>query len=424
MRRQGGIVLVFVVIALVALGAMAGLAIDVGHLVNVKSRLQSTVDAAALAGARVLNEGGSTAAAAAAAGQLFNKNAATFRELREAGDVAPIVEFSSTLYPFAPGTVPARYVRVRVPELAFGASFARVLGIMTLDAGARAVAGPQPLQPEVPNTQLCDVAPILICGNGDPAQGGGAEHNWGYPGGSVVGLKLDSNNSAAGPGNFQLLALGGPGGENVRENLAGGTLGCTSVGDSANLLTEPGNKAGPTAQGLNTRFGEYLGPTSGWSRDDYPPDIIAAQPGQPVQLKCDNRTNACSIVQGSGANAIPIRQASQLDFNYAEYGRRQRLGAAAGAWDFPDGSEKRRVITVPVGECTGEGGRQTVPMMGFACFFLLQKVDQSSAAIFGEFIENCSTSGMPGGAGGGGVAPGPSTPFRIVLYDDAGSRDS
>ena len=55
-KRQGGAVIVLVVVGLVALLAMAGLAIDMGHLGHNKARLQSTVDAAALAAAKVLDQ--------------------------------------------------------------------------------------------------------------------------------------------------------------------------------------------------------------------------------------------------------------------------------------------------------------------------------------------------------------------------------
>jgi uncharacterized membrane protein len=61
--RQRGITLVTIAIALVAVVAVAGLAIDIGHVVVNKSRLQATVDAAALSAAKVLDTTGSTAQA-------------------------------------------------------------------------------------------------------------------------------------------------------------------------------------------------------------------------------------------------------------------------------------------------------------------------------------------------------------------------
>ena len=61
-RQQRGIVAVLVTVGLLALLAMVGLALETGHLVLNKSRLQSTVDAAALAAAKVLDQTGSRGA--------------------------------------------------------------------------------------------------------------------------------------------------------------------------------------------------------------------------------------------------------------------------------------------------------------------------------------------------------------------------
>ena len=79
--QQRGIVAVVVAMALLVLLAMAGLAIDIGHLVLNKSRLQSTVDAAALAAAKTLDQAGSEDQATAAAHSTFDLNAAKFPEL-------------------------------------------------------------------------------------------------------------------------------------------------------------------------------------------------------------------------------------------------------------------------------------------------------------------------------------------------------
>ena len=61
--RQRGIVAVVVAIGLLGLLAMVGFALDSGHLILNKSRLQNTVDAAALSAAKVLDETGSEAQA-------------------------------------------------------------------------------------------------------------------------------------------------------------------------------------------------------------------------------------------------------------------------------------------------------------------------------------------------------------------------
>ena len=63
-RRQAGSVSVLMVIALAAILMMAGLSLDVGHMLLNKTRLQNAVDAAALSGAKTLSqvEGGSNPA--------------------------------------------------------------------------------------------------------------------------------------------------------------------------------------------------------------------------------------------------------------------------------------------------------------------------------------------------------------------------
>jgi Flp pilus assembly protein TadG len=63
-RSEKGITLLFVGVALVFIVPMVGLGIDVGFLYNTKSKLQTAVDGAALAAARALNTGSSTASQA------------------------------------------------------------------------------------------------------------------------------------------------------------------------------------------------------------------------------------------------------------------------------------------------------------------------------------------------------------------------
>ena len=104
-RQQRGIVAVLVAVGLLALLVMVGLAIDIGHLVLNKSRLQSTVDAAALAAAKVLDQSGSEPQATVVARSVFDLNAAKQPELsRVLSGAAITVQYSSTLNP-----VHARY---------------------------------------------------------------------------------------------------------------------------------------------------------------------------------------------------------------------------------------------------------------------------------------------------------------------------
>jgi hypothetical protein len=404
-RDQRGVVLVLVLVAMAALLGMVGLALDAARLASNKTRLQAVVDSAALSAAKVLTVTGSTTQATAAAQGVFTTNAATFPALQSAG-ITPTVEYSAALNPFAPGTVPARFVRVRATNFGFRTSFLRVLGVNSLAAGARAVAGPQSLSPPGSNGgQVCDLAPVMVCG--DPAQA-----NLGYTQNMLQILKLGSGGagSTVGPGNFQLIRLNGNGANVVRQNLAGSFNACATVG--ATMETQTGNQTGPVAQGLNTRFNQYSG--GGIDPTNFPPDVTAQSPTPTLQPNCGT---TCSITwQGQ-----TVTTDAQINFGYAAY---NQILASGTGW-IAGGVPGRREIAVPIGDCSGTvNGQGTVPVLGVGCFFLIQPVVQqgTNAYIYGEFIDRCPGGGTPGppGAGGGGSLGA----YIIQLYRDYGSEDS
>jgi putative Flp pilus-assembly TadE/G-like protein len=86
------------------------------------------------------------------------------------------------------------------------------------------------------NTGDCQVIPI------------GLDHNTVYSDGSQITLQQGE----VGPGNWDLLALGGTGGSNLRTNIAVGYSGLISMGDW--ITTEPGKKVGPVDQGFQDRL--------------------------------------------------------------------------------------------------------------------------------------------------------------------------
>jgi len=401
-RQQRGIVAVLVAIGLLALLAMAGLAIDTGHLVLNKSRLQSTVDAAALAAAKVLDQTGSETQATAAADGVFALNAAGLSGVVSSPSIT--VRFSNTLNPFAEGSTPANYVRVRADGFSMWTSFTRVVGFNELSTAASAVAGPS-----APITQPCDLVPMTVCGN--PAAGG---PDWGFVRTNVTLLKLASlaAGSTIGPGNFQLISLGSTGDNIVRENLAGGYQGCV---DANTVLTQPGIGAGPVRQGLNTRFNQYQGPVNS---TDYPPDKIITSPSPELDVDDDDTT---VILKGSGkkgSGGTPVTNISQLSYSYSDY----EHDYASGNPGLPSGKARRREVAVPIVDCAGANqGRTDLPVLGFGCFFLLQPVAKLAGGkdgyVFAQHIGECSAAGAPGPVGGLGI-------YKIVLHNDPGSDDS
>lgn len=400
-QRQRGIVAVAVAVGLLALLAMVGFALDSGHLMLNKSRLQNTVDAAALSAAKVLDRTGSEDQATAAARSVFDLNAASHPELARVLDGGDIVlQYSNTLEPWAPGTTPANYVRVVAQDFTMWTSFISLVGITETRTAASAVAGPSaPIQGEA-----CDLVPMMVCAD-LPA---GAAGNWGYSADEVSVLKYAAPGSPnVGPGNFQLIRLGGPGANIVRQNLAGGYAAC--IDTSGSVETQTGNVVGPLTQGLNTRFGQYQGPVNA---SDYPPDKVTTAPSPTLTLGAGDVV----LYQGQPVDSI----ASSNFFDYADYQSRYMNEQ----YDFPNGKAERRVVAVPFVNCSEpHQGQSTLPVVGLGCFFLLQPAVQQGTTneVYSQFLYDCGADGTPGPAPGPVSGPGI---YKIVLHNDPLSQDS
>lgn len=400
-KSQHGGVLILIVVALLPILAMVGLAVDASRAGYVKARLQSAVDAAALSAAKVLDQTGNTAAAASAATGSLNSNAELFREFKEAleSGLVPTVQFSSTAAPFQSGSSPSRYVRVSVQNLDFPVSLSAVIGMSTLKVRASAIAGPSAAV-----SYACNIFPVAACA--DLAVG---KPHFGYVPGKVYGMRTTGGTT---PGNFSFLSIEGNGASVLREKLAGGYAECTAIGEQ--VLTKPGQSSGPVREGINTRFGEYKG--GGVNDARYPPDVVTDEPNP--ALSVDSKTGA--IKQGSRT----INQASDLAVNHAIY----QSDITAGRFDFqprPSGTGAflRRELAVPLVDCADvPKGRTLLPVVGFGCFFLLQRVASggSGSQFFAEYLQDCEAGGRPGsnppGANGG--------PYTILMFRDYDSPDS
>jgi len=418
-KSQRGAVAVLVAVAMGALILIAGMALDLGHAFLNKTRLQNTADAAALAAAKTLDDTGNTALATAEAMDAFRNNAGAVgnRELSTAygtgnGSIRVTVEYSSTLPPFNAGAPNGPYVRVRATGFVMPAFLVRVGGIFQKTVAAAAVAGPRTL---TVGSTVCNVAPMMVCGS----SGAGAAGNWGYTLNAPAVLKKSTSGgqSNVGPGNFQLIQLGGSGASVVRENMAGSYNACITGGST--IQTQPGNEAGPVAQGLNTRFGDYSGPMHG-AQGTYPPDVIVRS--QTPALRAVQNGTSYDVYQGN--TLITSQNVSQI-FDYDEYNTLLVNPANYNNQPVNDGgigAFERRILAVPVGNCTGTtNGSGSVPLLGFACFFLLQPAEQqgNDSYVYGQFIQGCAANGTPGPnpvAGNG--------PHIIQLYDDPTSNDS
>jgi hypothetical protein len=121
-RGQSGQSLVLTVVALVSLLAMSALVLDVGSWYRAKRNLQSTADAAALAGAQVLPD--DPTKAPGLADDYATKNAS---------------DLATKDYSVSSNIVPNDRITVHITRPSPG-FFARLLGIDSVDVGARATA--------------------------------------------------------------------------------------------------------------------------------------------------------------------------------------------------------------------------------------------------------------------------------------------
>ncbi len=223
------------VMPLVACGIVVLLgAISLGTDVAVQyynwMQLQKAVDAAVIAGGNSLPENPTQAITIA-------------KQYAEANNIAA-AEIKSTTVAVNDLSI-SMSVQRTVPYF-----FARVLGLTTgiVKASATAVLppptysvgapgpGPAPLPAPCNTIGSCQLIPI------------GLDHNTVYSYDNPITL----NQGEVGPGNWDLLALGGVGGNNLRGNIADGYSGLVTVGDW--VTTEPGKKVGPVDQGFQDRI--------------------------------------------------------------------------------------------------------------------------------------------------------------------------
>ncbi len=237
-RRNSGQTVVLVALMLpVLLGAVA-LGTDVTIFYFNWVQLQKAADSAALAGANWLPDNASQATTTA--NQFAQSNGVKASEIVSTTVAADDLSISITLQ----RTVPYY--------------LAKVLGLTNGIVTTSATAAP----PSPPSTVNAGTPGQVPPGGDNNGGNGGTCASVGGCG--LVPIGLDCNTvytdgtqitlqqGQLGPGNWDLLALGGVGGSNLRTNIANGYNSMVTVGDW--VTTEPGKKVGPVDQGFQDRL--------------------------------------------------------------------------------------------------------------------------------------------------------------------------
>ena len=447
-KNERGNVLAYTVMSALFLFLAVGLGVDLSHLYLVKTELQNTADAAALAGATALDLPDDTKIPESAdrAIVVLNENKYNFNNKSFVSgdpDLATLrtelrqyLRYAVNLSQFDPGgdggrtyeeaeaaPTDIRFIRVVTPNSPVNTFFAvPILGFQTT-LTARAVAGYS-----VPgNTTFCifplsavscnpgDSNCLLQCkkscdGSTDPncveepsckcdptkadypqaecsKYYGVCPNNPGFDPIPVAAGELDPDNNGTcdpkrefckgctytvrsepsrGPaaGSYNIVQCGDETGKcATRMALAAyGTCPCqAAAGEPLVTSSEPGQAAGPVAQGINVRFDNYRGcdpavdptcdPGCQPNPTDHPPDSNVAQP--------------------------------------IDYGQYEDSDPAVPPPNNPDGVAQRRVVVmpiVPIGQYTDGNGRQEVIPSGFGGFFIQNPVANSSGDVKIEYI--------------------------------------
>jgi len=259
-KRERGSILATSAIAMMAVLLAVGLGVDISRFYLVKTELQNGADAAALAAVSALNGGplGIDTAVKRVTEETVNKY-----DFNKTGIKITNIEFSPSLEggympasgAKAAGTVSTiRFVRVTTEPSAVGVSFAAVVLGSSKDLTATATAGYS-----APLCDICNFLPVTVIDYGTPITAG-----------ETYTFRAQSGATIS-PGNYQILALAGAGGNDARVGLGAGVDACAGPGATYAIDTKTGVTAGAVRQGVNTRFDEYT--SASVNPDDMPPDL-------------------------------------------------------------------------------------------------------------------------------------------------------
>ena len=361
LKNEAGSILFIVAAGIVVLIGIAGLAIDMGMLYNVRTDLQNAMDAAAMAGASQLNDKAAgindavTEAIAATNNYYFNTTPVavaaadvTFSANRDGGYVDQATA--------AGNPAGIRFVKVFKQKTMDLALLKIIPGVgSTSNVSAAAVAGQSP-----PINKVCDgLSPLAPEPLVDPSTGTIVTN---YVIGQEYTLRFEGGqNPPTGSGNYLVLDFspivgGNSGGALVRDLLRNGASGCIGIGDT--ICSKPGVTSGPVRQGLNDRFASDTdtveGPYSSYTG------------------------NGRRILQ------VPIVSSSPTSLQPIDNGK----------------------------NCT----QQPLYIADLVCFFLRHRVANGSTNVRGEFIGRCNANGKSDPTKGTPGISGLPSERHIVLY--------
>ena len=388
-RNEAGAVIVTVALLLFLLLGFMGLALDLGHLFILRTELQTSMDACALAAAQELNGQPDALARATNAGiAAGNANRVDLQSATWKGKgqlTAADITFRDQNHDVGATSATARYVRCNHIQHDTTTSLVHMAGLLvgsrafaaTMDVAALAEATTTPAQSACP-------MPLAL-----KPKAGGAKPNYGFAKGEWVTLLSKSTASA---GQIGWANLDGSTSASETEAELKGYCG-TRVGSK---LGTPGVQ-GTIADTWNARFGLY--------KNNSGPDVASPDFTGFVYTKAgtwpagSNAYNDFVAKRQAFANCAAsvgaCEAATKLKLNQFTT---VATGGANG--DLKKYGTNRRLVVVPV----VDGGYSVID---FACMLMLQPIPSPFDDVQLEFLGNasdaaspCTANGLPGGLAG------------------------
>ena len=401
-RTQGGAVAVIVALSLAVLIGVVGLALDLGKLYIVRSELQNSADACALAAVRDLTGATINLSVSEAAGiTAGNLNRVFFQSTPVQLSTDSNVTFSDSLTnPFLPkGSVAhsstMKYVKCTTSLANVANWFAQVLNVLPGNSVANASVSTMAVATISPAQTTCAI-PVFVCAAGTQVSPPIAGQS--YTRGQWIASKTGSP-PKYGAGNFGWSALDGSNSAtSIRDELTGNYCALPAIGSS---IGSPGNKITDTGA-WNSRFGIYANP---YSQSADTPDFtgfaytIASWPAQ---------SNAYSDFVSKRSTFTGYQGDANAGISTS--------GSSAGT-TYSAGAD-RRLALAPEVDCAQLLNGHKANIAWWDCVLMLDPMDKGggAAAVHLEYEGKstdasvpCATQGIPGD----GSSVGPLVPVLV-----------
>ena len=431
---------IVVALVLAVVLGFVGLAIDGGHLYLTKTELQNAADGCALAASQELAGSPAIPAAAFSRAEAAGQAVATrHRTGFQAQSIAPAqvaVRFASSLqaggaWQAAASAAPdARNARCTVTRSGIQPWFMQVLGFGEQTVSARATATLSPAQ------TACAI-PMGLCSLGTGSNYGYVRNNW-------YGVDFSEGNQNTYSGNFRWIdfnpaattpgcsgggaqelacILAGTGQCSVPPPRASGACSTSGTATPASGCVGQTGNIGSLEAAYNSRFGLYRPGNGNPQLDTAPPDHTGAsydwnpttgQGNWPLGRNAwGGSVTGVPNYQAARAANTPVANVPgvQPPFHAPPY-------APSTSAQHRDDGASRRLVIVPIIDCSTFSASQHAPIRAYACVLMLDPYRKQGQAVKSrvEYLGRADEPGSPcasGGVPGDQGSVGPMVPALV-----------